>query len=269
MKPIGFIYLTTNCVNGKIYIGRHEFLEDKKRNANYKGSGTIFKKALKKYGKENFKREILRCCETLHELEIWEHVYIKKYHSQDPNIGYNIADGDVNSSEYNPAKLPEVREKISETLKKKYECGEIDKEKIKHCGINHPMFGKHHSEESKNKNSESKKRSIALLGHPLSGTHCSSETKRKISESNKRYARTHREELSERAKKVIALYGHPMRGKHHSEETKLKISEKAKKVKRGFWINNGIENKICFGEIPLGWIKGRKFNWSTKKKIID
>lgn len=266
MKPIGFIYLTTNCVNGKIYIGRHEFLEDKKRNANYKGSGTIFKKALKKYGKENFRREILRLCETLHELNIWEHVYIKKYHSQDPTIGYNIADGDVNSSEYNPAKLPEVREKISETLKKKYECGEIDKEKIKHCGINHPMFGKHHSEESKNKNSESKKRSIALLGHPLSGTHCSPETKRKISESNKRYAQTHREELSERAKKAIALYGHPMKGKHHSEETKLKISEKAKKINRGFWINNGIENKICFDEIPSGWVKGRKFNWSTKKE---
>lgn len=266
MKPIGFIYLTTNCVNGKIYIGRHEFLEDKKRNANYKGSGTIFKKALKKYGKENFRREILRRCETLHELRIWEHVYIKKYHSQDPTIGYNIASGDVNSSEYNPAKLPEVREKISETLKKKYECGEIDKEKIKHCGINHPMFGKHHSEESKNKNSESKKRSIALLGHPLSGTHCSPETKRKISESNKRYAQTHREELSERAKKAIALYGHPMKGKHHSEETKLKISEKAKKINRGFWINNGIENKICFDEIPSGWVKGRKFNWSTKKK---
>lgn len=266
MKPIGFIYLTTNCVNGKIYIGRHEFLEDKKRNANYKGSGTIFKKALKKYGKENFRREILRLCETLHELEVWEYVYIKKYHSQNREIGYNIADGDVNSSEYNPAKLPEVRKKISNTLKKKYKCGEINKEKIRRCGINHPMFGKNHSEESKRKNSESKKRSIALLGHPLSGTHCSLETKKKISEGNKRYAQNHKEELSERTKRAISLHGHPMKGKHHSEETKLKISEKAKKINRGFWINNGIENKICFDEIPSGWIKGRKFNWSTKRK---
>lgn len=131
------------------------------------------------------------------------------------------------------------------------------------------MFGKNHSEESKRKNSESKKRSIALLGHPLSGTHRSLETKKKISESNKRYAQNHKEELSERTKRAIALHGHPMKGKHHSEETKLKISEKAKKINRGFWINNGIENKICFDEIPSGWIKGRKFNWSTKKKIIN
>jgi group I intron endonuclease len=267
MKPIGFIYLTTNCVNDKIYIGRREFLNDKKGNANYLGSGTVFKQAVKKYGKKNFKRKILRLCYSEHELRIWEHVYIKKYRSQVPSVGYNKADGDVNSSGYNPAKLPEIREKISKTLKMKYASGEIDKEKTTHRGINHPMYGKHHSEESKKRNSESKKRSIALYGHPMQGKHHSEETKKKISNSNREYAKTHFYELRERAKKRILLYGHPMQGKHHSEETKKKISEKAKAIDRGFWITDGVKNKICFSEIPDGWIKGRNVNWSTKKKV--
>ena len=68
MTPIGFIYLTTNLVNGKIYIGKHEFSKHKKVNSTYLGSGELFKRAVKKYGKENFKRKILRLCYSLHEL---------------------------------------------------------------------------------------------------------------------------------------------------------------------------------------------------------
>lgn len=50
------LYQTTNTINGKIYIGSHmtEDLED-----DYLGSGTVLKRALLKYGRENFKREIL------------------------------------------------------------------------------------------------------------------------------------------------------------------------------------------------------------------
>lgn len=187
MKPIGFIYKTTCLINQKIYVGRKEFSNNSVENAQYLGSGTAFKNALKKYGRQNFKREILRLCFSQHELSVWEHVYIKMLHAQDPEKGYNIADGDVNTTEYNPAKRPEVRKKISETMKRKYANGEIDKSKIVHVGENHPMYGKHHSEASKKKNSESKKRSIRLLGHPLSGKHHSEETRKKISESRKKF----------------------------------------------------------------------------------
>ena len=113
---IGFIYKTTCLVNGKIYIGKHEG----DCNDNYLGSGELFLKAVRKYGRKNFKREILRHCNTLHELKIWEHVFIKKYHSQNPEIGYNIADGDVNTTEFNPAKLPLIRKKMSCSIKKAY-----------------------------------------------------------------------------------------------------------------------------------------------------
>lgn len=157
MKPIGYIYLTTCTVNGKIYIGKHEF----NGNANYIGSGRLFKRAVKKYGKEKFKKKILRLCYTLHELRIWEHVYIVKYKSTDRNIGYNIAKGDVNTSEYNPAKLPEVREKIRKAVKKR---GNLE-------GEFNPNFGNCWSEEQRKRLSKSLKRTYSINGHPRIGTH--------------------------------------------------------------------------------------------------
>ena len=179
---IGFIYKTTCLVNGKIYIGKHEGSE----NDNYLGSGEIFSLALRKYGKENFKREILRRCETLHELRIWEHVYIKKYHSQDPNIGYNIADGDVNSSEYNPAKLPEVREKM---LIKNRQTTRDPEYRRRHSEIMKEYYkthsatftGKHHSEETKEKIRQRRLGSVAYN----KGVPASEEQKKKQSEKMK------------------------------------------------------------------------------------
>ena len=51
------VYKTTNLINSKIYVGLHvtSNLED-----DYLGSGSQLKSAVKKYGKENFKRETLK-----------------------------------------------------------------------------------------------------------------------------------------------------------------------------------------------------------------
>ena len=50
-----YIYLTTNLNKKKKYIGKHYGeLDDA-----YLGSGTILQKAINKYGKQNFKKEIL------------------------------------------------------------------------------------------------------------------------------------------------------------------------------------------------------------------
>jgi len=60
------IYKITNTVNGKFYIGKHqtENLDD-----GYMGSGKLVKRAIKKYGKDKFKKEILFLCESEQEMD--------------------------------------------------------------------------------------------------------------------------------------------------------------------------------------------------------
>jgi hypothetical protein len=59
------VYKTTNLVNGKIYVGLHV---TKDLNDEYLGSGKQIQAAVKKYGRNNFKREYIKICETPEEM---------------------------------------------------------------------------------------------------------------------------------------------------------------------------------------------------------
>ena len=87
MKKHYFIYLTTNLINGKKYIGRHSTnnLED-----GYLGSGTLLKRVVKKYGKENFKREILEHCKDLEESILQEKIWINSNNAERSSDYYNL-----------------------------------------------------------------------------------------------------------------------------------------------------------------------------------
>ena len=82
-----YIYKTTNLQNSKYYIGKHKgYFDDK-----YLGSGKLLKQAIEKYGKENFKKEMLLYCLTEQELNYWER-RIVNIHRQNSNC-YNLAPG--------------------------------------------------------------------------------------------------------------------------------------------------------------------------------
>lgn len=83
-----YIYLTTNLINNKKYIGQHKG----ELNDNYLGSGIAFLEALEKYGKENFKKEILEICNP-EELNEKEKYWIAYYNAYEDDNYYNLTRG--------------------------------------------------------------------------------------------------------------------------------------------------------------------------------
>jgi len=83
------VYKTTNLVNGKYYIGKHETndIDD-----DYLGSGLLLRRAINHYGSEYFKKEILHLCKTRSDMEDKERELVNEGLIND-NMTYNIALG--------------------------------------------------------------------------------------------------------------------------------------------------------------------------------
>ena len=75
MKRYHLVYKTVNTINDKFYIGKHstDVIDD-----GYLGSGLLISSAITKYGKENFKREILHWCESSEEASSVEKQLVDK-----------------------------------------------------------------------------------------------------------------------------------------------------------------------------------------------
>lgn len=84
---VGYVYRTTNNVNGYVYIGQHKcgYFDTK-----YRGSGKLLKEAIKEYGWNSFKTELICAASSYQELNDMERLYIHAHKGQ-PN--YNIANG--------------------------------------------------------------------------------------------------------------------------------------------------------------------------------
>lgn len=86
----GYIYFTTNLINGKQYIGKHKSSEF---DTFYKGSGVALKRAMDKYGEENFRCELIESFNSREELNEAEIRYIAEYDAVNSPDFYNIASG--------------------------------------------------------------------------------------------------------------------------------------------------------------------------------
>ena len=82
------IYKITNTINGKFYIGQ-DFYDNPK----YFGSGKLIIMAIKKYGIENFTKEILEYCVDEKHLDEREIFWIKELNATNRKIAYNICEG--------------------------------------------------------------------------------------------------------------------------------------------------------------------------------
>lgn len=89
------IYKTTNTINGKIYIGAHK---TPKIDDGYLGSGKLIKRAIKKHGRNNSKREILYQLDSEEEMFAKE-VEILTEEFLASNDTYNIIKGGFGNTE--------------------------------------------------------------------------------------------------------------------------------------------------------------------------
>lgn len=143
----GHVYITTNLINGKQYVGHSTKQIGSNQEKNYFGSGNMIDPAIKKYGKQNFKKEILRICYSEKQMYNWELIYKIKFNSFKP-IGYNILKISEGRS---PACDPEIAAKMA--LTKKGKC----------IGKDNPNYNNKWSDEQKQNLSKSRKEFIAKL----------------------------------------------------------------------------------------------------------
>lgn len=258
-EKIGYVYLTTNLLNGKQYIGQHLH---NGFDTKYKGSGTYITNAINKYGWDNFKCEVLQWCTTQTQLNEVEDNCIRLYGTLFPN-GYNLKGGGANGkySKESCNKMSKTRKgkKLSEQ-----HCKSISESHVGHTvseetrkKISEAHKGRTPSEETRKKMSEAQK---IRKRKPLS-----EETKQKISEANKG-----RKLTDEQYKKLCDSH----KGKTQSEETIKKRVEKLKghkvskearerisKARTGIKLSKETREKIS--KIN----KGRKLSKETREKM--
>jgi hypothetical protein len=98
------IYKITNLVNGKIYIGSTIRTMAKRWSGHLtdvkKGSQAYFHKAIRKYGPDQFKYEVIFVVIDRSRLEELESYFIELYNSKVEHIGYNQHDPILGNSLY-------------------------------------------------------------------------------------------------------------------------------------------------------------------------
>lgn len=193
---------------------------------NYLGSGVALRKALKKYGRENFSKYIIDVFDSSEAAYTFEKEIIEEVNAVSDKNYYNLVHGGPNGCEGRTGEL-------------------------------HPMFGKKHSPET------IEKMRLSKIGDKnyWYGKHISEETKRKLrekcgrsGEENSFYGKKHttetRNKLSSYAKKRTGDKN-SFYGKSHTDETKKKISQK---------------NRGKLKDIPKSEEQKKKMSLSNKKR---
>lgn len=151
MNKTFVIYKYTNLINNKVYIGQTCQNPPNKRwyPSNYIHNEYLYN-SIQKYGWDNFSKEIIEKDLTLEEANEREEFWIQYYKTLNREYGYNIRPGGNNSL-------------LSDETKNKMSINHRDVKGAnnyfynkKLIGKDHPFYGKHHSDKSKEKISKNR-----------------------------------------------------------------------------------------------------------------
>lgn len=204
------VYVVFNNLDGKCYVGKTKGSYLRRWKGHIQASRTkkkafYFQYAIAKHGLQAFTVHLLLKCTNNVDACKAEKYWILFYKSNEAEFGYNLTDGGE-GPHGGKAFDAEHRRKLSESNRGKHD----------HRGERHPLWGKHHSDETRKKIAASN--SIAQSGchNPMFGKKQSEKTRQLIS---------------------IALIGKAV-GKRDTEETKRKKSL-AKKL---WWFKKKMES---------------------------
>lgn len=194
------IYLTTNLINGKKYIGMQlNYTVD------YLGSGKLIRRSIKKYGEENFKKEILEQFDSITNDELGERekYWIKYFNAVESKDFYNILIGGNNVHPHHTRKIgkdnPKYGIKLTEEHRAKISKAGKGKRLSEECKqkLSLAIKGYKHTEDAKKKMSLSKKGKSLTEEHKknirkgMLGHNFSEESIKKLSLSNKNKHQKH------------------------------------------------------------------------------
>jgi group I intron endonuclease len=258
-KLIG-IYIWKNTLNKKVYIGSSDDIKKRwgqhiqtaKRGSNYK-----FHQAIREFGEENFKKEILELV-SVNLLESREIEWIKKYNSI--KEGYNVSRG-YNSITFNP-NLENIKKNLSEkaskrnwiykdNIQKSVYKDEIEKYLKEGWSKGRPKFSEEHINELKEGHlgitlSNSAKNKLSLLWLNKHHTEKTKELMR-----NKTKGRYSKEWYIKKYGEVLGLEKYK---NHHNQNSGM--------IGR-IWINKNLTAKAIKKE---EYEKYRNDGWSTGRK---
>jgi len=224
----GYVYLTTNLINGKQYVGRHK---SKNFNEKYKGSGSLVVQAIKKYGADNFSVKILEMCSTEEDLADAEYYYTNLYHAYSNENFYNIIPGG---------------QKIGGIHNPMYGRSGKNAPAYGRTGNKHPLYGI----TGKNNHNYGKVRT--------------EDTKRKISDKRKNTVAITDGKITMYIKNTDALpqgyiYGIDNNALKNRKQTNDRKSKQSNTIKGRKVINNGlVEKHVCKADLDFYLSNGYK-----------
>ena len=253
------IYLVTNLINQMKYVGQTtRTLKQRKSShlsSSKKGSTYYLHRAIRKYGAENFKWEVIHNATSEEELNEKETYFIKEYNTNS-QVGYNLTEGGRGIRGWKHSEL--TKEKIkqcaiknnSAQYLKKFVQSEEGRKKISLMQLGKTYEMKFGKEKAKQMIKDKQR-----LYNDKYGLQKSSEIREKISKNSKSGLQVVRTKMSESHKKNLDING-----------KRIDITDQGREKMKNHMI--GSKNP-CYKHVDENMITSLIFDYQSTKKVTN